>query len=227
MDHIQRAHQLVGLEGFREAGLPVPAGDVTLECPFNQQYFLRMVIRADGSEYQIPAELEWIREALDISIEKQREIGVDHPFTYVTVRHGLVSSQTDDEWHVDGFSTKVPHLPEQNYVWTNHTGTECADLAVEFPSDFDPLRHNVNHYLAGFVTDENVMALNPGTLYIMDPYMLHRRPPQTAGAVRTFLRITHVPIEINDVNNASNPLLPRVATADGVAYRNRLTTYPN
>ena len=225
MDYRERAHRLVGLEGFREAGLPIPAGDVQLVCPFDQQYFLRMVIRAEGGDYLVPAELEWIREALEISIAQQREIGVDHPFVYVTVRHGLVNSQTDDAWHVDGFSTKVPHLPEQNYVWTNHTGTECADLAVEFPSDFDPRVHNVNKYLERFVSPENVMALNPGTLYIMDPYMLHRRPPQTAGMVRTFLRISHVPIEINDVNNTPNPLLPREMSGDGVAFRNKLIPY--
>jgi hypothetical protein len=221
----RRAHQLVGLAGFRDAGLPIPTGNMVLDCPLGEQYILRMAIRADGGEFIVPSELGWIREALEASIQSQKTLGVDHPFCYVTIRHGLVKSQTDDEWHVDGFSTKVPHLPEQNYVWTNHTGTECADLAVEFPADFNPLRHNVNGYLSRFVSPENVMALTPGVLYAMDPYMLHRRPPQTGGKVRTFVRITHVPIEINDVNNTVNPLLPRTCDANGVAYRNQLISY--
>lgn len=226
MNFAQRAHQLVGLAGFRNTGLPIATGNMELNCPLGEQYILRMAIRVDGGEFTIPSELEWIREALKASIENQKALGVDHPFCYVTVRHGLVKSQTDDEWHVDGFSTKVPHLPEQNYVWTNHTGTECADLAVDFPTDFNPLRHNVNHYLSRFVSPESVIALTPGVLYAMDPYMLHRRPPQTASQVRMFFRISHVPIEINDINNTLNPLLPRAYDADGVGYRNRLISYP-
>jgi len=62
-------------------------------------------------------------------------------------------------------------------------------------------------------------------MYAMDPYMLHRRPPQTEGMVRTFVRISYVPILINDVNNTPNPLLPIECDADGVANRNRLIAY--
>lgn len=39
------------------------------------------------------------------------------------------------------------------------------------------------------------------------------------------VRLSFVPIEIDDVNNAQNPLLPRSYAHDGVAHRNRLETY--
>jgi len=133
---------------------------------------------------------------------------------------------TDDQWHVDGFSTKIPHVPEQNYVWASHTGTQCAELAVRFPKDFDPLRHNVNTYLTQFIDRKKITSLEPGVVYVMDPYMLHRRPPQTSNTYRTFVRVTHVPIQINDIKNTPNPLLPIACDTDGVAYRNMLENYP-
>jgi hypothetical protein len=43
--------------------------------------------------------------------------------------------------------------------------------------------------------------------------------------MRTFVRISFVPIEINDINNTKNLLIPRVYSGDGVAYRNRLINY--
>ena len=42
------------------------------------------------------------------ALKHQREvIQVTHSFCYITIRNGLVKSKTDEEWHVDGFSTKI------------------------------------------------------------------------------------------------------------------------
>lgn len=222
---MDRAHRNVNTREFLGAGLPLNLGKLDIECPLDEQYILRMAIRAEGGVYSIPTELNWVYPMLIQAQLMQDRMGVDHPFCYVTVRHGLVRSQTDDEWHVDGFSTKVAHVPEQNYVWSNTDGTEYADLSVHVPSDFDPLVHNINHFLAPHIRPEDVRKCDDATLYCMDPYIIHRRPVSTAGMMRTFVRISFVPIEINDINNSQNYMLPREYNHDGVAHRNSLKTY--
>jgi hypothetical protein len=222
----ERAHRDVNVAEFKTAGLPKELDWLDISCPQDEQYILRMAVRAEGGQYLIPRELAWLYPMLIHAQVHQHQLGVDHPFCYITVRHGLVRSQTDDQWHVDGFSTKVAHLPEQNYVWTSTDGTEYADLSVDVPDDFDPLRHNINHYLEQFVTPERVSKCADKTIYCMDPYIVHRRPVSTAGTMRTFVRLSFVPIEINDINNTQNSMLPRHYTADGVAHRNTLTHYP-
>jgi len=221
-----RAHRDVNLGEFQTAGTPIDLGPLELQCPEERQYILRMAIRAKGGLIRLPSELEWVRPMLDVAQLHQALLDNDHPFVYVTVRHGLVSSETDDAWHVDGFSTKVAHHPEQNYIWTSRDGTEYADLSVKFPEDFDPLAQNVNDYLSRYVDDQAIQACQPQTIYCLDPYMIHRRPQSTAGLMRTFVRISFVPIQINDVNNTQNSLLPQQYDHDGVAHRNTLSSYP-
>ncbi len=193
--------------------------------PDERQYVLRMPVRVDGGAYRMPPELRWCRTILWQALAHQRTLRRDHPFCYVTVRHGVVESVTDDEWHVDGFSTRVMHVPEQNYVWCSASPTEWAPMLVEFPADFDPLRHNVNHYLQRHVNPYAVRQLEPRLVYCMDPYVLHRRPPVAAGTPRTFVRVSCVPIEIDDHANTQNPRLPRTYTRSGVEHRNSLETY--
>lgn len=221
---VARAHRLVSVAEFANAGSPIELGHLDLTAPAERQYFLRMAIRAEGSNIALPDELLWIKPLLDAALAHQTEIGTDHPFCYVTIRHGEVTSQTDDEWHVDGFSTKVAHVPEQNYIWASADATEYApDLKVVFPEDFDPRIHNVNPMLAAHVGE--VRECEPKTIYCLDPYLLHRRPSKTTNTHRTFVRISFVPIEINDINNSQNPLLPRTYDHDGVAFREKLTVY--
>lgn len=221
-----RAAEIIGLHHFASPGTPEEMAMLHLSAPANRQYVLRMAIRVAGGEYLIPSELEWIRPMLAEALAHQVAIGAVHPFCYVTIRHGIVDSITDDEWHVDGFSTKVAHVPEQNYIWCSHSGTEYASIEAEVPADFDPLKHNINHFLADLVEENRIEACKAQTIYCMDPYHLHRRPADLAGHQRTFIRISFVPIEIDDVHNTQNPLLPRHYTRDGVAYRDRLATYP-
>lgn len=102
----ERAHHLVSLKGFKDAGLPERLSHIELKPTSAEQYILRMAIRVDGGEMHLPKELEWLTPMIDMASAHQEQLGVNHPFCYVTVRHGMVKSQTDDQWHVDGFSTK-------------------------------------------------------------------------------------------------------------------------
>lgn len=59
-----------------------------------------------------------------------------------------------------------------------------------------------------------------------DPYIIHKRPTVPEGKVRTFVRVSHVPIEIPDVNNTQNPLMPKNYDRDGVKeFRDSLVDY--
>lgn len=221
----ERAKRLVSVDEFADTSLPQKLDRLTLFPPQEEVYILRMPIRVEGGRVCLPTQYLWVAPILFHANFNQTQMGVAHPFVYLTIRHGIVKSVTDDQWHVDGFSTKIPHTPEQNYIWSSHTGTEYVPLNVNVPEDFSPRHHNINTYLARTVDDTKVQQCEEKTLYCMDPYILHRRPAETAGVWRTFVRISFVPIEINDINNTQNPELPRQYTADGVAFRNMLRDY--
>lgn len=226
MSIIERAKRIVSVSEFENNVEPTELSKIVLTCPYDTQYILRMCICSDGENFIIPSELNWLKPILIESITHQANaINHDKLFCYVTVRHGVVTSVTDDEWHVDGFSTKVPHVPEQNYIWTNRIPTEYTNVSVKFPEDFNPLVHNVNKYLQNFVNEDNIKQCKESVVYCLDPYILHRRPVLSTKKPRTFVRISFVPILINDVNNTPNPNLVQENTADGVQYRNELKDY--
>ncbi|AQW88969.1 hypothetical protein pEaSNUABM50_00452 [Erwinia phage pEa_SNUABM_50] len=226
MNIIERAKHIVSVSEFESNVNPIEMKKIKAVCPYDEQYILRMVVSTDGLTYHLPIELRWMYPLYIAALKHQTEvIGIKHPFCYITVRHGLVKSITDDEWHVDGFSTKIVHVPEQNYIWSNSIPTEYTNVSVKFPDDFDSNIHNVNHYLQKFVHNDEVQQCKENVLYCLDPYILHRRPSSSTGEVRTFVRISFVPIEINDVNNTQNKLLPRTYNNDGVQVRNKLRTY--
>lgn len=229
----ERAFSALNLEQYKAHNSPSIASNIFgLECPYEEQYILRMMIKGTGdNDFKIPSELEWLRSTIEKANFYQTEkLKVHHSFCYVTVRHGLVESVTDDEWHVDGFSTKITHIPEQNYIWSNCYPTEYVTLPIKFPEDFDPMRHNIHSYIQKRVAirKPEIKFLSPSNLLCVDPYVIHRRPSNIPeGTRRTFIRISFVPIEIRDDNNTQNPLLPvPVYGVDGVKdFRNKLLNY--
>jgi len=224
MSIIKRSKRIVSVDEYKETGKPIDLGVCNITCPYDEQKILRMAIMVDGGKLKIPSELKWLDELFNKALECQNKIiNVSHSFCYITVRHGVVDSLADDEWHVDGFSTKITHIPEQNYIWSNIMGTEIAEVNVDFPNDFNPNLHNVNHFLENFIS--NSYNCKDNNLYCLDPFILHRRQPTTKGMNRTFVRISFVPIEIDDINNSPNPLIERNYKKDGVKLRNKLLTY--
>lgn len=222
----ERARQVLGLGGYKYSATPENVDEISLSCPYEEQYILRMPIRVDGKEYKIPREIEWVIPMLSKAMDYQKTIvNIEHSFCYVTVRHGNVKSETDDEWHVDGFSTKISHIPEQNYIWSDIFPTQFVVQSFSFPEDFDPLRYNVNHFLESQIDVNNIRSCENNHIYCLDPYILHRRPHIPIENKRTFVRISFVPIEINDINNTQNPLIPRQYDKDGVLMRDELDLY--
>jgi hypothetical protein len=181
-------------------------GEHFLTPPDHRQYILRMALRFDGSELMIPPELEWMRETIEKCCEFQKTHFTYHPFVYLTVRSGEVTSKTDDVWHVDGFSMRYPHVPEQNYIWSNNFPTQVSTTNTPVPSDFDPMKHNLHNFFDSRQTD--YVTVKPNHIYVIDPYVVHRRDPASAGHVRSFFRLSFVPIAIESDDNTQNPLLP-------------------
>jgi hypothetical protein len=221
-----RAARTLELCEFGRVGaVPELVRTLGLSPPSREQHVLRMLIRRPYDGLRIPHELQWVLPLVGIAESRQANIA-RHPYLYLTVRNGVVHSHGDDEWHVDGFSMQYHHLPEQNYTWTDYAGTEYYDGPCDIPGDFDPLRHNLHSYIQTQINPALVRRTLPYHAYVMDPYVIHRRPPETAGTWRCFVRLSYTPIEIADSNNTPNPLLPTNYTRDGVKdFRDTLVRY--
>jgi len=209
MEYLKRAFTAIGLHGFKTTNFPDKVFDYELECPHDRQYILRMMIREPHGEFKIPTELEWCEDLIVKCDAKQKEHNLNHSFCYITVRHGLLDSETDDEWHTDGYSEMITHLPEQNYIVTSNSPTEYIGLPIAFPEDFDAKKHNLVTYINSEVERKQpkVLKAQSNKVYVFDPYVIHRRPVGIEGKMRTFVRVTFVPVEIMDDNCTPNPLL--------------------
>ena len=221
-----RAFKALNLDQYSVINTVDDCGGLELNTPTERQYILRMLIKRMFGEYQLPKELEWVKPLIEVADKNQQTHQIRQPFVYLTIRNGLVNTQTDDEWHVDGFSQTVTHLPEQNYLWSNVHPTEYVEKAFDFPEDFDGLTHNIHKFFQRRITKKDVLKMQPKRVYGFDPYIVHRRPDGTNGIERCFVRLSYTPIEIEDINNTINPLLPTYYTRDGIKeMRNRLVDY--
>lgn len=229
--YLNRANRLLDMQGFKEGSeaipievayvRPPPALGEAQSHPSAQQYILRMMLRSDKLPLAIPEELQWLEPTILRLDAFQKSHGLLNPFVYATVRHGIVRSETDDAWHVDGFSMRVPHVPEQNYIYSSCFPTETLIANWDIPAGFDPLKHNIHTFfqdyeqggIGPFVSPATTQrpalkTLEPNVIYAIDPYCVHRRPAFAAPVFRTFWRISFIPIEIEDDTCTQNPLSP-------------------
>lgn len=222
-----RAFDIINTRQFNNYNAPDELDQIDLDIPDGNTYILRILIRRPLEEFKIPDNLKWVQPLIEMSERNQKHLGVIHPFCYLTIRSTDYLSKTTDEWHVDGFSTRITHLPEQNYIYVDHSPTEFLLKKINIPRDFDPLKHNIHYLIQDSVNDSDVIhTINNKTLYCFDPYVIHRRPKNIIGR-RTFIRISFTPIEINDVNNTENYMLKTYYDRDGIKdFRNKLERYP-
>jgi len=208
-EFVARAKRLLNLRDFDSASAPVMVGSSRAVAP-SDQHVLRMMLRSDDLPFSIPPELDWLADYVEELDRFQVANGLHNPFVYVTVRQGPSRTTTDDLWHVDGFSMRTPHAPEQNYVRVVGRATEFLVRAWDLPETFDPLVHNIHRYFQQHEAGELVVGEDSG-IYAIDPYCVHRRPPVSAGEWRSFTRVSFVPIEIEDDTCTRNPLFPAKA----------------
>lgn len=228
----ERATTMLNLNQYYRINQPdkVSKNEI-LELPDEDFYILRMLISKPFDGFKIPDELLWVEPlVIRAYLHQTNVVGIKHPFCYLTIRKGKVKSVTDDEWHVDGFSLTYSHLPEQNYIWCDSNPTEyVSSYPIDIPKDFDPNKHNLHKFIQKELKELNtipIKQMDAETLYCLDPYIIHRRPPITKETDRTFIRISFTPIEIGDVNNTINRLIPTNYTRDGVKeMRDKLEEY--
>jgi len=224
MNIYERAHKDLSLSIYSKASQELKSWELDLNPP-KDQYILRMpILTPEYDRFLIPSELEWIYPSLNRALYGQSQLHVGAVYIYVTVRSGLVRSVDDDVWHVDGFSMRTPHRPEQNYIWSDMYGTEFLPQNFDIPADFDPMRHNLHTFIQDRASVAPV-TLTTGRLYQIDPYHVHRRPTVPEGTQRTFLRISFVPVEIEDDTCMPNPLAPRRAPYNRNDIRKTLIRY--
>jgi hypothetical protein len=212
MNIFQRCDNQLNPSIFAIADREVMEARHEVNAPDNQ-YILRMLVRSPRTDNKlvIPPELKWLRSTIEATEVIQNSVFRFQPFCYVTVRCGEVKSVTDDEWHVDGFSMRIPHHPEQNYIWSDSYSTEVLDQQFIIPEDFDPLRHNLHQFFQDRADLSKVRQLKEKHIAFIDPYIVHRRRNNIpVGHVRKFFRISQVPIEIKDDGCTPNPLVPNV-----------------
>jgi hypothetical protein len=225
-----RGKHILDLRLYNNKNVPECVGDTLQLLPtVHDQYVLCMLIRdgAIGTPFVIPEEIEWIMPMLLIADRYQSDvIKIRHSFVYVTIRHGVVKSVNDNEWHVDGFSTAITHVPEQNYIWCDRYPTEYLVNPVAVPKSFNPDIHNLQLYIQDKAHNGIIQTTVNKHVFCIDPYVIHRRPKIPAGTRRTFVRISYVPIAIRDKNNTTNRLLSTMTySEDGVAKRDSLLRY--
>ena len=199
---------------------PVALDRVALTPPVEPQFVLRMPIQVPGKKgLYIPSDLLWLESFIEECQYSQNTMRVHHDFVYITVRHGPMCTTTDDLWHVDGFSMRIPHLPEQDYLWTDRHPTEALLQPQRLSASFHPLRHNIHHTFQDTADESNIVVLESGRCYLTDPRVIHRRPQIPKGLWRTFVRVSFVPIPIRDNTNTCNPLLPLQPGSDCLIQR--------
>ena len=171
-------------------------GQYNVSPPKQEQFVLRMIVRNKTSDLCIPESIKWLENTIRKCNDIQIQNGIRHPFVYITIRYGLVNTVTDDLWHVDGFSMKIPCCSDMNYIWSSNNPTQILDQTIKLPNEFDPMKHNVNWYFQDHADDNNIRTLESNRLYAMDTHVIHRRPKLSSTTKRTFFRITFVEIEI-------------------------------
>ncbi len=187
-DFISRAKRSLNLNDYGQISQPIKIKECLPQLSSDRQYVLRMMVRnPESNGFKIPEALNWLSDTILELDSIQKQNNLLNPFVYVTVRHGLVESKTDDVWHVDGFSMRIKHLLEQNYIWSDRDATEYADQAFPLPETFDPMKHHLHWYFEDHVEKKNIKQLQEKTIYAIDPYLVHRRPKSTANTNEGFL----------------------------------------
>lgn len=193
-----------------------------------KMYVLRMLVRPKYGDFKIPDTLAFLTDTIhSLSDYDRARTGIHDSWCYVTIRHGAVLSQTDDDFHFDGSSFRIDIIPERNYIWANHTPTEYKRGILNFPSDFDPIKHNLFQFAEHQLRDSPIEQCNAFSWYLLSPFCLHRRQRMLADTRRTFYRICFSDIEGRDINNTHNPLLstPFYGRNPVKSFRNKLINY--
>lgn len=195
---------------YKDVSLPVRLNKDRLKLSHDETVFvLRQCVKVPNGELLLPKELDFVSPVLDRCVDFQKEYfeNFDEVFIYLTVRNGLVSTRNDMEWHVDGFQGNERHEPENSYLYMDKHPTEWLNQSFDV-THLDEKKHNFNSYFDQKANVENVVTAEEESIYLFDPYMIHRRPYIDSDVFRTMIRITFSYVEIEDPTCTPNPNIP-------------------
>jgi hypothetical protein len=206
----ERAKRLVNLLDYRQSVLEksLRIGGFDVSLPPAQRSVLRLPICMGGA-WSIPSEFDWLKDFIRQCVAFQETYFVAHPFWYLTVRRTDADpTNRSSQWHVDGFSLRTPHLPEMNYLWCSEEPTLFYERPIFFPDDFDGKRHNLQSFVAERIDHTHVVQGQARQIYLIDPYVIHKKPDCIVSTRRFLIRLSNIPVEIEDDLYTPNPAFP-------------------
>ncbi len=198
-----------------------------IEPPFIQNYVineehlfnlnvLRMAIKAKNSdEIKLPKELYVIEDFIKTCLMNYVNTFNDlyERLVYITIRTCDNNNYYKNvgTWHVDSFqgSRIARHKPDLCYIWSNNCPTEFAIQRYDL-RDFDYSKYNIHSYFRDYTEENNIFRCDENSIYMMDPYMVHRAPICDFMYKRIFIRLHTSEVEIEDSTSTINPMLPYI-----------------
>lgn len=206
----ERNNRLLNLNDYQKH---ISAEDLCIEklnikLPESVENILRMPLYIKNRWYIPKGRFDWCFDFINFCVNHNKRFFNTHPYWYLTVRNDQEDLENrSGQWHVDGFSTRIPQKPEINYIWCSDNPTLFYENGIKFPINFNGRVHNIHKYIQKNIEDEYIKEIKPKNIYLLDPYVIHRKP-DVINKGRVFVRLSNVPIEIEDDLYTPNPLLP-------------------
>lgn len=211
--HMSEPYQL---RNYLVARPPLPIAKFSLDTfpsPTKLPSAQGMIVKISGSEELIvPGEFISLRSLLEEAVAFQfaanpKSRGMRAYLTVDTRPVKAGSTQRVPGIHVDGlqgsrFIDKFP--PESNYLLATHLGTVCYSQPFDL-TGHDIARHDLFSALSLQANPKKSIACEPGTLYLIDPYLAHRANVATFDSERLFVRLVFTYVEFDRIGETGNP----------------------
>lgn len=173
--------------------LPVEIADF-FDLDLGEYQFIQYmpIFMPDGDDVRIPPnqfQAKRLRKLIHAVVEDQggiaslREHGL---YVYLTTRYGFATPDNPlnrPGWHCDGFGSD-----DINYIWWNRWGTRVAHQPFY---DIEPGHVESMRQFEEQIRLENVRSLPNGTLYRLNPNVVHSTPEIPApGGERQFIKVS-------------------------------------
>lgn len=213
----QDAKETFSLTRYKYPYLPLYLGGYEFDEPLEKLGLnvLRLPIR-EGNELaplMLPKEILPLRDFLceQVNYHRLHYSCNKDAFIYLTVRtctYAQLYYQNSQTWHIDGFqgSKIARHIPEQNIIWSNKLPTEFL-IQPMFCEGLNSARHDINDFFATQGQEYFKVNTLPSSLYLMNPYNIHRVQSKKFTGTRVFIRLNFSPVVIEDITNTINPML--------------------
>ena len=131
-------------------------------------------------------------------------------YCYITLDSGWVDygeTQRIAGWHLDGIQGDEVHVKQNGdfqFIWCNDLPTHFSTQAFDMRG-CDLSKHDVNKWIAKQIQPEYVMEIQPHTVYLMNPYYVHKGAEAYKWTYRQFLRISYTHIPVTSTKMTVNP----------------------